>query len=147
MSAGLLFDHDDAVAEWFYKSKNRPVFKYDRCIGVIDKGALVGAVLYCNWNGPNVELSYYGQNTLTLGILRSIFAFALTEFDVARITCITSKRNRHFMKSLQKIGFKLEGAQKCYYGKRDCNRNTGVRFVMFRAGMERIAFGLQKKAA
>ena len=147
MSTGLLFGQDEKVANWFFESIKRPKLKYDGCLGIIRDGNLEGAVFYSNWNGSNIELSYFGHRTLTLGILRSIFAFAVKEFDIARLTVITSKRNRQFMRSLQKIGFKLEGAQRCHYGSRDCNRNTGIRFVMFREGIERIAYGAYRKAA
>lgn len=147
MSAGLLFNSDATVGQWLLSEKDSLFFKFDRCIGIIDNGVLVGAILFHGWNGADLEMSYYGHSTLTLGIVRSISTFALEEFDLARVTCITSKRNRHLMKSLQKIGFKLEGMQKCHYGKRDCNRNTGVRFVMFREGVERLAFGARREVA
>src|SRR5277367_6087947 len=133
MSTGLLFECDEAVAKWLFEWLQRPLYKYDRAVGIVNSsGALVGAVLYQNWNGPNVEISYYGKKTLTLGIVRCLARYTLTSFDPARLTAITSKRNRQFMKALQKLGFRLEGIQRCYYGKRDCNRNTGVRFVAFR---------------
>src|SRR5712671_1121969 len=141
MSAGLLFNCDEMVGQWLLTLKGSPYFKFDRCIGIIKGTDLVGAVIFHGWNGADLELSYYGHSTLTLGIVRSISAFMLEEFDLARVTCITSKKNRHLMKSLQKIGFKLEGVQRCHYGKRDCNRNTGVRFVLFREGVERLALG------
>lgn len=147
MSAGLLFSCDEAIGQWLLKTKNKPFLKFDRCIGIVNNNELIGAVLFHGWNGADVELSYYGHYTLTLGILRSIAVFSLEEFDVARVTCITSKRNRHLMKSLQKLGFKVEGVQRCHYGKHDCNRNTGVRFVMFREGIERLAYGARKEAA
>lgn len=146
MSAGLLFNCDAAVGEWLLTLKGSPFFKFDRCIGIIKGTDLVGAIIFHGWNGADLEMSYYGHGTLTLGIIRSISAFALEEFDLARATCITSKKNRHLMKSLQKIGFKLEGMQRCHYGKRDCNRNTGVRFVLFREDVERLAFGARRRA-
>lgn len=147
MSAGLLFNCDEMVGQWLLSITDSPFSKFDRCIGLIKGTDLVGAFTFNGWNGADLEISYYGHNTLTLGILRGIFAFMLEEFDPARVTCITSKKKRHFMKSLQKIGFKLEGVQRCHYGKRDCNRNTGVRFVMFRDGIERLAFGTHRKVA
>lgn len=147
MSTGLLFGQDEQVGQWLFEFYKRPPLKFDKALGVIRDGNLVGAVLYSNWNGSNVELSYFGHRTLTLGILRSIFIFGIKEFDIARMTVITSKKNRQFMRSLQKIGFKIEGVQRCHYGKTDCNRNTGVRFVMFRDGVERIAYGTNRKVA
>jgi len=141
MPTGLLFECDEYVGRWLYESYlKKPVYKFDRAIGLVDeKGMLIGAIIYHNWNGPNVELSYYGESTMTVGIVRAIARFTLQAFDPARLTVITSKRRKHFMRGLQKLGFRLEGIQRCFYGKVDCNRNTGVRFVAFREEIERVA--------
>jgi hypothetical protein len=140
MSTGLLYDCDDIVARWLFSNLSYPIYKYDRCVGLVDpNGTLVGAVLFQHWNGANVELSYYGKNTLTVGIIRSLARYTLTMFDPARLSMTTGKRNRQLIKALQKIGFKFEGTARCYYGKRDINRNVGVRMVMFRDGLEAVA--------
>ena len=111
----------------------------DAAIGIVEPdGRLVGAGLYQNWNGSNLEGSYYGKKTLTPGIVRALIKGALA-FDPSRLTVVTSKKNRKLIRALQRIGFCLEGAQHRYYGKRDCPRNTGVRLVMFRETMDRIA--------
>jgi RimJ/RimL family protein N-acetyltransferase len=140
MPTGLLFECDDAVASWLFAKLQRPVYTYDRAVGLLDSNSkMVGAVIFQNWNGPNIEISYYGKNTMTLGVIRYLARYTLDTFDPARLTAITSKRNRQFMKALQKLGFRVEGAQRCYYGKQDNNRNTGVRFVAFRDEIERVA--------
>jgi RimJ/RimL family protein N-acetyltransferase len=140
MSVGLLFECDDAVAHWLFSTNGWAHYKYDRAIGLIDKDkALVGGILFQSWNGSNVEVSYYGKGTLTAGIVCCIARYTLATFDPARLTVVTSKRNRQLMKALQKLGFKIEGAQRCFYGKRDCNRNTGIRFVAFREDIEKVA--------
>ena len=140
MSTGLLLDCDEQVATWLFTSMGMPAYKYDRAIGLVDKaGKLIGGVLFQSWNGANVELSYFGKKTITLGIVRCLAQYILLNFDLARLTVVTSKRNRQFMKGLQKIGFKIEGMQRCFYGKRDCNRNVGVRFVAFRETIEKVA--------
>lgn len=140
MSVGLLFECDDEVTRWFSATSYcKKACIYDKAVGILTDGKLSGAVLFHNWNGPNVEISYYGEKTMTLGVIRCIARYVLAQFDAARLTAITSKRNRQFMRALQKLGFRLEGTQRCYYGKNDCNRNTGVRFVAFREAIERVA--------
>lgn len=140
MSTGLLYDCDDFVAKWFFDGMGYPYYKYDRALGIIDpSGHLTGAVLFQHWNGNNIEISYYGKHTMTVGIIRSIACFALTTFNPSRITVTVSKRNKQLMRSLQKIGFRLEGTQRCYYGSKDMIRNTGVRFVAFRPAIEAVA--------
>lgn len=147
MSTGLLFDHDQFVADYLTKLHGWKSNIYNRVIGLLDKdGMLKGGVIFTNWNGSNVELSYYGQDTLTLGVVRCLACFILHTFDPARLTVTTSKRNKRLIKAILKIGFKLEGTQRCYYGKQDITRNTGVRFVMFRDGIETIARFKPRKA-
>lgn len=140
MSNGLLFDCDAVVAEKLFTTHKQPHFKYDNCLGILDKESkLVGAILLHNWNGANVELSYYGEKTLTPGIIKCLARFIICTFEPARLTVVVSKRRRPLLLSLQRFGFKLEGAQRCYYGKRDCTRNTGIRLVMFRERLDKLA--------
>lgn len=143
MSIGLLFECDDAVANWQANLVGGLPCKYNKVVGLIDSsGALVGAVSFYNWNGANIELGYHGENTLRPGIVRCLARYAIATFDPARATVVTSKRNRRLIRSLQKIGWRLEGVSRCYYGKRDCNKNAGVRLVLFRDALDKLA-GIQ----
>lgn len=139
MSTGLLFDCDETVAQHLFTSYGWKPFKYDRAVGLISNGKLQGAVLFHCYNGSNVELSYYGNATMTSGVVRTIARFIIHTFNPSRLTVLTSKRNKRFIRSFQRLGFKLEGTQQRYYGARDCNRNTAVRFVMFRERIDVIA--------
>lgn len=139
MTVGLLVDCDEQVAQHFSASYGVPLFKYDRALGLIRDGKLVGTVLFSNWNGYHVELSYYGKKTMTAGVIRALAQYGIKHFNPSRATVITSKRNKRFIRALMRIGFKLEGVQRRYYGADDTNRNAGVRFVMFRDRIEEIA--------
>lgn len=140
MATGLLFGCDELVAKWLFDIYSWPDLKYNKAIGLLDpQGKLVGGVFYHNWNGSNVEVAYYGKGTMTPGIVRALAKYAITEFDASRLTAVTCKKNRSLIKGLMKIGFKLEGIQRCYYGKKDCNRNIGVRLVAFRDVLEKVA--------
>lgn len=138
MSIGLLLDGDEAVANFLFSTGLKP-FKYDRALGLLDNGILQGAAIFTGFNGSNVELSYYGKATMTAGVIRCIARFIICTFDPSRLTVLTSKRNKRYIRAFQRLGFRLEGTQRCYYGHKDCNRNTGVRFVMFRARLDTIA--------
>jgi RimJ/RimL family protein N-acetyltransferase len=143
---GLLLGDDARVAAWAFRTYQFRPTPYNGAVGVVDEtGRLIGAGLYQNFNGANVEGSYYGRGTLTPGIVRGLIKGALA-FDPSRLTVVTAKKNRRLIRALQRIGFRLEGAQRRYYGQRDCARNTGVRLVMFREDMDRIA-GVEIKAA
>ncbi len=145
MSTGLLFDCDDHVAQTAFKTLGWTPFKYDRAIGLVVNSNLQGAVIFHCFNGNNIDLSYYGKATLTAGVVRTIAKFILHTFNPSRLTVMTSKRNKRYIRSFQRLGFKLEGMQRCYYGHKDCNRNTAVRFVMFRERIEQIARNNQPK--
>lgn len=139
MATGLLFDCDEEVAKWLFAKYKWPPYKYDKALGLVDpNGMLVGAVFYHSWNGSNVEIAYYGEGTMTLGVYRSLARYAILQFNASRLSAVTSKKNKQLIKGLMKTGFKFEGVSRCYYGQRDCNRNTGVRLVMFRDVLERV---------
>lgn len=139
MSTGLLFDCDYRVAQYIFQLYGWKPFKYDRAVGLISDGNLKGAALFHCFNGSNVELSYYGSATMTAGVVRTIAQFIVRTFNPSRLTVMTSKRNKRYIKSFQRLGFKIEGVQRCYYGHKDCNRNTAIRFVMFRDRIDQIA--------
>ena len=147
MALGLLLECDAPVAKWTFETWKMAPMTFDRAIGLVDKdGKIIGSVVFQCWNGFNVELSYYGlRPTLSAGIVRSLAKYILFTFNPSRITVSTRRKNKGLMRSLQRIGFKLEGAQRCFYGHRDCNRNTAIRFAMFRDRIEQLATVRHKK--
>ena len=141
MTVGLLIDNDQAIASWACNKYNVYEQPVNKSLGIVDSnGKLVGAVLFQNFNGVNIELSYYGSRTVTLGIVRTICRIALEVFRVGRLTVVTSRKNRRLIRGLLKIGFKLEGTQRCFYGHEDTKKNTGVRLAIFRSRLEEIAY-------
>ena len=145
----LVLGADQFVADWITKKMQwGACFGYDRCLGVIDEDKnLKGAIFIAGYNGADIQFSYYGENTLRPWIVKFLAKFIIQEFDPSRVTFIVTKRNKRLIRSLQRFGCKLEGVQHCYYGKQDCNRNTGVRLVMFRNRLDQLAsFSLKKVA-
>jgi hypothetical protein len=137
---GLLFGQDEVVARWAFTTHNFFPMQADMAIGIIaPPGHLVGAAIYQNFNGYNVDLAYYGHNTLTVGIIRTLARTTLAKFNPSRVTFLTSKKNRNIIRWLPKIGCKLEGVARCYYGSADNTRNTAMRFVLYRDALERLA--------
>jgi RimJ/RimL family protein N-acetyltransferase len=150
MPRGLIIDNDQLIASWTYEKFNAYPLPINKALGVLDDtGTLVGGILFHNFNGVNVELSYYGPSTLTPGIVRAIARTTIEFFNAARLTVVTSQRNRRLIRSLLKIGFKLEGVQRCFYGHEDNRRNTGVRLAAFRDKLDRVAYRTthEKKSA
>ena len=140
MAHSLLIGDDHNVANWAFTAYRKSPFHYNRVYGLLDTDKkLVGAVLFHNCNGANMELSYYGPKTMSVGIFRTLAKLAIAEFNPSRCTVIVSKRNKRLMASLHRCGWKLEGVQRRYYGHLDVNRNVGVRFVLFQEQIERLA--------
>ncbi len=141
---GLLLGADTKVASWAFNYYQRVPVPYQRAIGILNSsGSLVGCALFENYNGCNVELSYYGERTLTLGITRALARLAIAQFNPSRATVLIPKSDRSLARALTKpaLGFKLEGAQRCFYGAQDSIKNTALRFVIFRDQIEKIAKG------
>jgi len=148
MSNGVLFGHDAAVGAWAFQAHNKVPHKFDRAIGIVDpQGQLIGAALFHSWNGCNATLSYYGKKTASLGIARTLAKVGILDLDLGRVTVVVPKKSKRLARGLLKLGFKVEGVQRCYFGHRDCPRNTGVRFVMFREQIAKLAeLDIQKVA-
>lgn len=141
MTTGLLIDNDQLVSLWAFKTFNVFAQPVDKAFGIIDSnGRLQGAILFQNFNGVNIELSYYGPSTLTSGIIRIIARTALEFFNASRLTVVTSRRNKRLIRGLLKIGFKLEGIQRCFYGHEDTKINCGVRLAAFRPELCKVAY-------
>jgi hypothetical protein len=144
MSTGLLLNNDALVAEYLFQ-QHIVRMRYDAAIGILKNGVLVGGVLLQHWNGFNVELSYYGRGTLSLGLTRTLARIILLSFNPSRVTVTVNRKNRMLLRGLRKLGCVLEGTQRRFYGDQDINRNIGVRFVMFRERLEALAqLGQQK---
>ena len=139
MAKGLLIDCDQHVAEWAFRTYNRFPMPVDRALGIVEDGQLVGAALFTSYNSMNAELSYYGKNTVTVGIIRALAKVALYELRLARCTVIVPKRPSFLLKKLTKFGFRYEGVQRRHYGPTDSPRHTGCRFVVFREDMLKLA--------
>lgn len=78
-------------------------------------GELVGAAILHNRTKYNVELTYYGPGTMTMGILREIARSAL-EAGMLRITVQCHASRKRMARNLSRIGLKFEGRRRDYYG-------------------------------
>ena len=131
----LLFGYDKQIAKWaFGKFKFNPT-PYVMAIGVInDDKEVVGAALFQEYNGHNVELAYYGPNTLTPHIVRTLASVAMNGLHCDRMTVRTGKKNKALTKSIKKLGFVYEGIQRRFYGNDDA-----VMFGLYGNNLARLA--------
>jgi hypothetical protein len=113
----LLFDQDQTVADWVSKKWGHPIPPWYFAVGILNnEGLLKGGATFHNFNGSNVELCYYGPNTLSKDVVVGLFRFAFNHLKVNRATVSVPRKNRLLAKSVTRIGFKIEGVLKHFYG-------------------------------
>ena len=76
----LVPDKDGLVAEWTFQTFNQPRHHYEMCFGIMDEGKLVGSVMWEAYRVHDIEISYYGPNTMTLGVARQCARLAMDYF-------------------------------------------------------------------
>lgn len=115
----FLLGHDQAVAQWAFDTFQFHPTQFCMAVGILDGRALVGACLFHAHNGPDVEISYYGPDTMTLDIAKGLARIAVEELGVSRVTARTSRSNKMMKRGLPKVGFTFEGVRHCGYGDQD----------------------------
>ena len=130
----FIYGHDAEVAEWAFSTfKIRPAH-YEMAIGILDEGTLVGAVMWHAYRGSDIELSYYGPNTMTLGIARACARMAVDHFKVSRVTARTARSNKTMTRGIKKIGFEYEGIAHNAMGDKDA-----VMYGLYGKNLARLA--------
>ena len=139
---GLVYGHDIPVAQWCWNEYRLRPMPINAAIGIVRNNKLIGAAIFQEFSGYNVELSYYGPQTFSAGIAKSLARFTVQRFDVDRLTMRTNRKNASILKMFHRFGFKFEGVQHRYYGP----FGDAAVFVMFREDLDRIG-GLKEEAA
>lgn len=116
----FVIGRDIEIAAWAFQNFGFHPTQYCMAIGIASKDqGLIAACLFHAHNGPDVELSYYGPNTLTLETVKGLAKIATERLGVSRITARTSRSNKVMTRGIKKIGFEYEGIRKCGYGDQD----------------------------
>ena len=105
----LLYGYDQQVAVWTAEMFNVYPGKYEMAVGIIDGNTIVGSIIWNAYRGHDIEISYYGPKTMTLGIARECARLAVDHFGVSRVTARTMKSNKTMTRGVKKIGFEYEG--------------------------------------
>lgn len=119
MKPHLVVGHDADIAAWAFHTFNFAPTQFCMAIGIANEKGMVGCCMFHAHNGPDVELSYYGPNTLTLDLVKGLAKIAVEHLGVSRITARTSRSNKMMTRGIKKIGFEYEGIRKCGYGNQD----------------------------
>ena len=105
----LLYGCDQQVAEWTQEKFGVQPYHYDMAIGIVENASLVGSIMWHAYRGHDIEISYFGPQTMTLGIARQCARIAVDHFGVSRVTARAVKSNKTMTKGVKKIGFEYEG--------------------------------------
>ena len=132
----LLFGHDKVVADWASKKFGYSLRNWHVAVGIIDSsGALVGAASFHDFNESNIELCFYGPRSLTKPIVRDLMRFVFTTLGVNRVTAKTPRGNKIVIRGLPKLGFRMEGVMRRYYGR--TKRYDAIVFGLLKNDAER----------
>ena len=115
----LLSGCDENIANWTSEKFGIRCMDYNMALGIVDDGRVVGSVLFSAYNGHDVEISYFGPNTMTLGLVKQIAKIAVNHLGVSRITARTTRNNKTMTRGVKKIGFEYEGIRHNAYGEYD----------------------------
>lgn len=129
MTTGLLIGQDDSVAAWAWEAFDLTPMHINQAFGVIEDGELIGAAIFHNLNGMNVELSLYSHGSFTPGIIKFLSRVALNELRVERVTFHVPEQDRKLRRTLEKYGAILECIMIRFYG-RD-NHSAAAQYVLF----------------
>lgn len=135
---GVLEGQDVAVFRWAQQNFGIYPIPPNRAIGIMDDGELVGGAIFQHFNGVNVELSYYGTDTITIGVARYIAWVAFYQLKAARITLNVPRPNKKLIRGLIKLGAVREGNCRRFYGPTDASAHTAVRMAFFAECAERF---------
>lgn len=108
----------DGIVAWIKNQINAQCEGLYTTIGVLDEnGTLLGGGMLHNWTRYDMELTYFGQETMSRRVFQKI-AGALEEADCHRLTIRVPRGQRKTLVSLPRLGFKYEGTQRRFYGPR-----------------------------
>jgi RimJ/RimL family protein N-acetyltransferase len=135
----LLVGQDFAIAAWTWQQFRLQPMYVDRAFGLVDDGDLIGSIIWRDYNGYNVEFCYYAKGALSVGLVRKMAQFALDVLRVERVTIKIRRNEKRMGKLLLRLGAKVEGTLRCFYGREDAPRNSAIQYVLFREVITRLA--------
>ncbi len=130
----LVCGNDALIQQWVLDTFGIICTKIDLAVAVIEDKAIVAAAFFQAHNGPDVELSYYGPNTMTLDVVKGLAKIAVDHLGVSRVTARTAKSNKKAAHGFRKIGFVYEGVRHHGYGEQDA-----VMYGLFGAKLAKLA--------
>ena len=130
----LVMGHDEEIADWTFRTFKMLPTRYEMAVGIIEDDKIIGSILWQAYRGSDIEISYYGPKTLSLGIARTCAKMAMDYWGVSRVTARTSRKNKMMTRGIKKIGFEYEGICHKGYGDEDA-----VMYGLYGKNLARLA--------
>lgn len=113
----LLFEAHELLAQWVAARIDRfgPAARFGNCtaIGILRDKRIVGAVIFSNFRGHDMEVSIATEGQwATRGLLKSLFSYPFGQCGCARISALVARSNKKSRKLCESLGFKLEGVMR-----------------------------------
>jgi RimJ/RimL family protein N-acetyltransferase len=112
----LVYGLDADVLKWV---KSRYGFEFcPPCVavGIGDGEQIVGAVVWNDYSGPNIEGSCVGDpKAFTRSIIRECFAYPFVQLNCRRVTIHVAAKNTKVHDLAKRLGFEPEGVMPHYY--------------------------------
>lgn len=120
----LIFGQDEAVATWVAAQiPHMPTsFREMAAIGVADDGMLLGAVVYHEFRGNDIQMSCaaISGRWLTRRFLNAMFSYPFIQLKCDRVTSFIPSKNEHTRRFCEGFGFKQEGIMRRGFLNDDC---------------------------
>lgn len=111
----LIYGCDDIVCD-FVASAFPHIHNFDGCIGLgVDKGGVIAAGVVIELKtsfDAHVTVFSVRPDVWTRQTVEEVFAYLFDHLGVARITCLSSKKNKRSRKTIEGLGFRHEGTLK-----------------------------------
>lgn len=104
------------IAGFFSKSICKDVYEPYSAIGWIDNdNKLVGAAIFNNYTGANIQLHMYLPNKTTKKVIKDIIRYVFVQLKCCRLTVKVEGDDKKLFQLLPRIGFEYEVTQKDYF--------------------------------
>jgi RimJ/RimL family protein N-acetyltransferase len=113
----LILGQDEAVGAFAAERLGVSITPPFTSMGIVDDAdQLIGAIIYNDYNGANIEITVHAPGCLNRRIIRAMAAYPFEQLGVLRLTSRTKRSNRVMCKLFPRLGFVFEATLKHYFG-------------------------------
>jgi RimJ/RimL family protein N-acetyltransferase len=111
----LITDKSEKVARWAGQRLGVTFSPPYVAVGIESHGKPVGAVIFNDYQGGNIEVSAVGRGAFKKGILQHLFRYAFNDLECSRVTVRTRADNEKVIDLAIRFGWRVEGRLRQFY--------------------------------